>query len=161
MSLKYKLQLESKDGFKNIPTKKRSDGMLIPRKRTVGPTLTKQEFIEECDVNNILKNYAKTGIMNEVKTEGIFGDFTKIPNYQTALDVVNEANEQFLTLDSKIRVKEFDNNPQKLMDFLADPENRDRAVSLGLVTEKTEDIGGVTTPPKVNPPQTPEAPEGA
>ena len=41
---------------------------------TTGDSRTKQSFKNECDVNNILKNYNKTGVMPENHNPGEYRD---------------------------------------------------------------------------------------
>lgn len=115
---------------------------------------TQQQFVEDCDINVILQRYMKNGSDPRLPTEGMFGDFTNLPDLQTAMNTVIEAEEAFGGLPAKVR-KEFDNDPRQLMAFLSDPSNRDRAVELGLI-ERSQEIGGEGVP------RTPsEAPSGA
>jgi len=102
------------------------------------PTMAKQSFQAECDINNIMKKYQNTGVIEHVqKTQGAYGDFSTHTDYHDSVNRVNAANEAFLQLPSKVR-KAFDNNPGNMLAFLDDPANYDEAVRLGLV--KSPDI---------------------
>jgi phage internal scaffolding protein len=102
------------------------------------PTLTKQEFKEECDVNNVLKRYDSTGLITHVNTATAhYGDFTEVNEYQQSLNAVMDAQRAFSELPSEIR-KEFANDPGKFFEFATDPKNSDRMVELGLAVAPAE-----------------------
>jgi len=112
-----------------------------------GVSRTKQAFKDECDINNILDRYQKTGIMTHVagRPPG-FGDFTGVDDYQSALNKVIEAQASFETLPSKVRAR-FRNDPGEFLAFVSDPRNTDELVAMGLATKKD-----------VQPPVTPQEP---
>lgn len=119
-----------------------------------GPSRTQQQFLKDCDINVILQRYMKHGADPRLPQEGMFGDFSNLPDLQSAMNTVIEAETAFFGLPSKVR-REFDNDPVKLLEFLQDPGNRDRAVELGLVDAPQEPAGaGGAQPPA-------EAPSGA
>lgn len=95
---------------------------------------TKQQFVEESDVNTIMRKYEKTGIIDPrlQRGPGSYGDFTGAQDYHTALQQIVEAQEAFYDLPSGIRAK-FHNDPGELLAFLEDDKNRDEAIKLGLV----------------------------
>lgn len=95
--------------------------------------LTQQNFKDETDINNIMENFAKTGLVDHVnRVTGSYGDFTSVQDYQLHLDQVMAAQAAFMELPSAVR-RRFDNDPAHLLAFLQDPRNRDEAVALGLV----------------------------
>lgn len=99
---------------------------------------TQQQFKAECDINNILAKYRKTGLVTHLsKHQGHFGDFSTLSDYQTSLSKIMQANDSFSTLPSSIRSK-FENDPGKLIDFLSDPKNNEEAYSLGLKIKPKE-----------------------
>lgn len=99
------------------------------------PSLTKQSFKDECDMNRILGRYKKNPQLWEIdaatRGKGIFGDFSDVKDYRSALDVVNDAAGMFFDLPSQLR-KEFDNDPAQFLDFVQDPKNVDKLVEFGL-----------------------------
>jgi len=103
------------------------------------PSKTQQQFKEECDVNNILRNYVDTGVLTHVSdTPPEFGDFSSVPaDYGEALALIQRSEEEFMTLPSEVRER-FDNRPANLIKFLQDENNRDEAVKLGLVNKPVE-----------------------
>lgn len=101
-----------------------------------GPGRTKQSFRDECDINTILRKYVKSGFLSHVRDNpGQYGDFSDVDDYHTALNKICEANEGFLTLPSELRSR-FSNDPSELIAFLANPDNRDEAIALGLIEVK-------------------------
>lgn len=105
---------------------------------------TEQGHKKECDINEILKKYDKTGLITHVnRIEAKFGDFTT-GQYKTMMDQITDAKEMFQKLPSGIRNR-FQNNPGKLLDFMDKPENREEAIKLGLIradwTPETDGLG--------------------
>lgn len=95
-------------------------------------TLTQQHFKDECDINNILRQFNITGLLPEAPLSPRYGDFTGIGDYHSALNQVIAAENEFMALPAQIRSR-FDNDPAKLIDFLEKSENKDEAIKLGLV----------------------------
>lgn len=95
-------------------------------------TLTQQHFKDECDINNILRQFNITGLLPEAPLSPRYGDFTGIGDYHSALNQVIAAEDEFMALPAQIRSR-FDNDPAKLIDFLEKSENKDEAIKLGLV----------------------------
>lgn len=100
-----------------------------------GESLTIQSPAEDCDINTIVRRFGLTGELPNVQAMPRSGDFTGIPDYHTALNLVHAAQTQFLTVPADIRAR-FDNDPQKFMAFLDDEKNRDEAEKLGLLRDK-------------------------
>lgn len=97
------------------------------------PSMTKQEFKDECDINQIMKRYEVTGEIRHVNSrEGTYGDFTDVKSYHDAQNIVLEANAFFADLPATVRDR-FGNDPAKMLAFLEDGKNRDEAIELGLV----------------------------
>lgn len=100
--------------------------------------ITAQEFKDECDINKIVAKYDKTGVLTHVNAlQASFGDFSGVPTYQEALTLVTEAQAAFMELPAEIR-KRFDNDPAQLLAFVGDEKNRDEAIRIGLIEDKTK-----------------------
>lgn len=106
-------------------------------------SLTQQQFKDESDINVLFGRYLETGEMPQIDA-GTYGDFTGIYDFQTAMNAVREAELSFQQLPARIKNR-FDNNPQKLVDFLSDPENRDEAEFLKIVKPRTDDTSPQTS----------------
>lgn len=96
------------------------------------PSLTRQEFAEECDINSIMEKYEKGGAISHVnRHEPVYLDTTLYPGLQASMDLFRQAATEFNALPAKVR-REFDNDPQKFVDFASDPENLPRMREWGL-----------------------------
>ena len=100
-------------------------------------SLTQQHFKDECDINNILRQFNITGILPESSISPRYGDFTGVVDYHSALNQVIAAEDEFMSLPATLRAR-FENDPAQLIEFLNNPENLNEAVSLGLVEKKPE-----------------------
>lgn len=97
---------------------------------------TKSEFKDECNINNIVRQCIKTGVMPSGDRQPMFEDFSNVGSYNDAVTQVAEANSTFESLPSEIREK-FDHSVQNLIDFIGDEANATEAQELGLLP-KTE-----------------------
>ncbi len=105
---------------------------------TEGPSRTKQSHKDECDVNQILKKYKATGLIQHVQnTTPAWGDFTNVDDYQSSINKVIEAQQSFGTLPAHVR-KRFENDPGQLIAFLEKNENYEEAKKMGLVQPKNQ-----------------------
>ena len=100
------------------------------------PSLAQQHHKDECDINNILRQFNITGLLPESPLSPRYGDFTGIGDYHTALNRVIAAQEEFEALPAQIRAR-FDNDPAQLIEFLENSDNRPEAEELGLVEKAT------------------------
>lgn len=107
-----------------------------------GESMTQQQFAEEADINTIVRRFGLTGELPDDFRPPAYGDFTDVMDYQTSLNAVRAADAAFMQMPADLRAR-FDNDPQKLIEFLGNDNNRDEAVKLGLVQkppEKTRDV---------------------
>lgn len=98
------------------------------------PSRTKQEFLAECDINNILKQYSVTGMLRHVSAKAGQGSYQDLPDpidFQDSLHQVEAARESFMSLPSKLRAR-FGNDPVEFLAFCHDPSNMDEMRTLGL-----------------------------
>lgn len=97
---------------------------------------TIQSAKDECDVNKIVERFTKTGLLTHVNvSEPRYGDFSEVADYQTALMEIMKAEDSFSRLPSSVR-KMFDNDPQKVIDFVQDDKNYEKAIKLGLIDKE-------------------------
>lgn len=130
------------------------------RSRSVAPSsdeiITKQAFKDECDINNLLSKYQKTGLVTHVNNfKGEYLNLSQPVDYQTALNVVINADAAFASLPSSIR-KKFDNDPHEFLQFTTNPDNHDAMVEMGLVPKKTQEKPSQAPPANVEPVTPPE-----
>ena len=118
----------------------RYDLPVSPAVTFVEPSLAQQHFRDECDINNIMDRYARTGVLGDVTAtrQPSFGDFSADFDYQIALNQLIDAQDMFASLPARLRDR-FANDPSKLLAFVSDEANREEAIKLGLI-EKPIDI---------------------
>ncbi|QCQ84781.1 internal scaffolding protein [Blackfly microvirus SF02] len=112
------------------------------------PSLTRQEFAEECDINQLMKRYdghVIGGPGNLPVREPMYFDFADLPqDLMGYLTFMNEAQAQFMSLPAAVR-KEFDNDPVEFVAYASDPSSLEQMRSWGLA-------------PPAKPPETPVPP---
>lgn len=115
------------------------------------PSRTKQHFKDDCDINRIVMKYRRDGIITHVSNRvPFYADVTQVPDYRTALGIVNHARSRFAMLPSAVRDR-FGNDPAKLLEFLKNPENRSEAERLGLLEVKEKKVPGPGPAPGPDP----------
>ncbi|AXL14474.1 internal scaffolding protein [Microviridae sp.] len=122
----------------------------IPFKTAYGPksvpgidftdsvSLTKQADKDSCDINVLMDQYSRTGILAQGVNPPDFGHFSDGNDFQDKLNCVLTAQENFMALPASVRTR-FGNDPAHLLNFLSDVSNRDEAVKLGLVAPPVVD----------------------
>ncbi|WNK13533.1 MAG: internal scaffolding protein [Microvirus sp.] len=122
---------------------------------------TKQEFASECDINNIMRRYLKTGIIDHVRDSAPqYLDATAF-EFQSAMELVAQAQTIFEELPSSIRTR-FENDPARLLEFVHDPDNVAEAVAMGFLdpaklpppNEAPKAAPAASQPPTTTPPET-------
>lgn len=106
--------------------------------------MTEQSHKNECDVNLIIKKYDRNGLIDHIsRMEARFGDATAL-EFKEAMDLVTGATDMFNNLPAEIRGR-FQNNPENLIGFMDNPDNREEAIKLGLIrgewTPETDGLG--------------------
>lgn len=98
------------------------------------PSMTQQSMLEECDINNIIARIMRGDLTAPVnRFEPRYGDYADYEaDYHEAMNLVLEAQASFDKLPAKMRDR-FHNDPAALLKFLENPDNRDEAISLGII----------------------------
>jgi len=121
------------------------------RVRTINnlPSRTQKHFRELCDVNHIMARYKKTGQITHLRNaeHGTYMDLTNIPDLLTAKIQLQQAEQTFMQIPPDIRQK-FQNDPARLISFLADPSNKAEAIKLGLMVDTSNLEPKLETPAK-------------
>lgn len=103
------------------------------------PSMTFQDFKEECDINSIIENYTRCGAIDAPLKNVTYGDWDSSLTYMDAMNRIVKAREDFDALPAKVRDR-FQNDPQNLLEFLSHDENRDEAEKLGLITARVTSV---------------------
>lgn len=101
---------------------------------------TEQEHMEEADINYVAERFMRTGEAPQLLNLPTAGDFEGIFDFQTAMNTIAQAREEFMSLPAKVRTR-FGNDPAQLLEFVHDKDNYEEAVKLGFIPPKS---GGTT-----------------
>lgn len=94
-----------------------------------------QSAEEESNINTIVRRFGISGELPGGVDMPQSGDFTNIPDFHTAMNLVRQAQEEFVRVPAEIRAR-FNNDPGRFMSFFDDPANYDEALKLGLVNAR-------------------------
>lgn len=133
----------------------RSNGRISCRTINNEPSMAIQSERDKCDLEVIRAIYAKTGVMNNIRTDKpLYGDFTSSREYHDVLLRAQEAQDDFMQLDANIRAR-FKNDPGLLLDYVSNPDNRLEAIKMGLLNDSdpTPQASQVPQGDKVTPPK--------
>lgn len=97
-----------------------------------GKTLTEQSHKNQCDINRILDDYRRTGLINHAKNnEGRYDDVTGY-DFQKAMETVANVKSMFEGLPAEMR-KEFGNDAVRFLDFVQNPANEQKMAKMGIL----------------------------
>lgn len=104
------------------------------------PSLTRQEFADECDINTLMARYEKSGAISHVnRHEPRYIDVSMFGDLRERLDLLQIATVEFNALDPKIRF-EFDNDPVKFVEFATNKDNLPRMREWGLAPPEEKPV---------------------
>ena len=128
------------------------------------PSLTKQAFADEVNVNSIIRRMEMGGVMPPTRevSEANYGDFVTEDDYHSAMCKVVNAQQQFEALPAELR-QEFGNDPGQFLAFAENPENWDEMEAMGFemperLTEAAEEPPAAPETEPAEP--APEPPQG-
>jgi phage internal scaffolding protein len=114
---------------------------------TIGESLTEQSYAHDAKIQNIIKSYDSRGFFDTInRNPDQYGDFTQVTDLHTAMNKIQDAKDNFMTLPSRIREK-FQNDPRSFYEFASKEENFEELVDMGIATEKVP----VETPKESSP----------
>lgn len=107
-------------------------------RNTGGPTMTKQSFADQCDINRIVSNFQKTGFVDHArKSAARYGDQTELTFFETQTAVANiKSIYEGLNVDRRGLF-------ESVYDFInavADPTQTSRLIEAGLLPEAPSTI---------------------
>ena len=97
-----------------------------------------QSAEEESNINTIVRRFGISGKLPDQVAMPKSGDFSGAPDFHTAMNLVRQAQEEFVRVPADVRAR-FSNDPQAFMNFFEDPANRDEAKHLGLLRDPVPD----------------------
>jgi len=109
----------------------------------------RQEFREETDINVIMRRATATGHLPvRADLQPVFADVSELGDFADVQRRVHAARDAFMALPPELRAR-FNNQPEKLVEFVQDESNVEEAIKLGLVPPlKVEDAVVPPVPPK-------------
>lgn len=109
-----------------------------------GKSLTQKHFAAATDINNIVKQYAKTRQLPVTGEAPIYGDISRLPSYHDSLNFVFDVQRAFASLPARLRGR-FQNDPGQLVRFVDNPANREECQRLGLLPMDPPAVDGQQT----------------
>lgn len=100
-------------------------------------SVVQQQFAAESDINEIVRRFGLTGELPNGIDMPVSGDFSEVEDFQSAMNMIRQAQESFLLLPADVRER-FSNDPARVISFLDDPNNREEAIKLGIVAKPIE-----------------------
>lgn len=106
------------------------------------PSMTKQSFKEECDINTIVRRFGLSGELPQGLVMPTYQDFEGVFDFQTAMNALIEAEDKFMQMPAHVRAR-FGNDPHEFVKFCSDEKNREEAAKLGLVPKPAQVVPAV------------------
>lgn len=103
------------------------------------PSRAKQSFKDECNINNIVSKYQKTGAVTHFNKNAPRYEDASGADFQDAMNLVTSTQQLFNELPSSLRAR-FANDPSQFLDFVQDPRNADEMAELGLRKAQPMDL---------------------
>lgn len=112
------------------------------------PSLTQQQFKDECEIESLLKAHNLSqvmGIMNNYNQQPLYGDVSEIPDFHVSQNHLARATEYFEGLPSDVRSR-FNNSLSEFLITLNNPGAREALTEMGVLkkaADKVVDEAGV------------------
>jgi phage internal scaffolding protein len=108
-----------------------------PHNRVTTPvgehSMTEQIHKNSCDINQILKQYQLTGIINHIQKQNPqYLDLPSTSDYQQSMNLILQSQEAFASLPSVVR-DHFANDPRRLLAALTDPAQAEKLREWGIL----------------------------
>lgn len=97
-------------------------------------SLTDQSGKEDSDINTIVRRFGVTGLMPEAARPLFYADFDDVFDFQSAQNVVAQANQAFMALPAEVRSR-FANNPQLFVEYCSEAKEDGTLVHLAELRE--------------------------
>lgn len=124
--------------------------------KCVDASLTQQSQKEEADINTLVKRFGVTGLMPQGVAVPQYKDFDDVFDFQSAMNVINEAKHSFMQMPGAIR-RRFGDDPQQFLEFCGDKDNLDEMRKMGLaLPEVVTEVAPVMKVEVVNPVEPPK-----
>lgn len=121
--------------------KKPSAGIVFDK-----PSKTIQSEYPQTTIDYYLRRYSQTGILGDPLRvqKAQYGDFSDLSDFSEMQQKVAQTKEYFSSLPAEIRRK-FNDDVNQFVGFVANPENADACVELGIFDRVSEPVQEVST----------------
>lgn len=119
-----------------------------------GESLAKQSFKDECDINNIIHRFTKTGILEHQNRQRGQYAVADSRSFTEAMLLVTEAKSTFEQLPAQMRAK-FENDPARFLDFVSEDTNVPEMIEMGLVSPSADFVPMIDPEPSEEPSEAP------
>lgn len=106
------------------------------------PSLTQQQFKDECEIESLLKAHNLSQVMGIVNNHGqqpLYGDVSDIPDFHDAQNHVARATEYFEGLPSDVRSR-FNNSLSEFLTTLNNPAAREALTEMGVLKKAADKV---------------------
>lgn len=117
------------------------------------PSLTQQQFKDECEIESLLRAHNLSQVMGIVNNHGqqpLYGDVSDIPDFHDAQNHVARATEYFEGLPSDVRSR-FNNSLSEFLTTLNNPDAREALTEMGVLKAADKAADKVDVQPVVPP----------
>lgn len=117
------------------------------------PSLTQQQFKDECEIESLLKAHNLSQVMGIVNNHGqqpLYGDVSDIPDFHDAQNHVARATEYFEGLPSDVRSR-FNNSLSEFLTTLNNPDAREALTEMGVLKAADKAADNAVEQPVVPP----------
>lgn len=119
---------------------KRENGSRRVQIKCDDKSLTDQSSKKMCDINLIMKQYQKTGLLPQFNSKlGQYLDISDVVSFEDAHSIIQMGKELFYELPSEVR-KMMDHDPSKLESFISNEANYEICLKHGLVEAKKQAV---------------------
>lgn len=118
------------------------------------PSLTQQQFKDECEIESLLKAHNLSqvmGIVNNHDRQPLYADVTDIPDFHDAQNHVARATEYFEGLPSDVRSR-FNNSLSEFLTTLNNPDAREALTEMGVFKKAADNVADAAGEQPVVPP---------
>jgi len=118
-------------------------------KDTGSESLVQQHLRDEVDINTIVRRFGLTREMPSGVAGGVYGDFSGISDFESAMEMIQRARKGFNVLPPEVRER-FGNDPARLIRFAQEASESDFMAATQKKPPVVPPGGGVEPPPVVS-----------
>jgi len=118
------------------------------------PGVTQQQFVNDCDINQIVNKFLRGDDISHYQRAVIYGDQENLVpenfDYELASDIINQANWQFAQLPAQDR-DYFQNDHKNFIDYMENADQYEDSIRRGYRIKRPAPPQAPTAPPAAEP----------